>query len=79
MFYSAILLDLLSLTLQNGQIGWYSGNSVPHSGQYQAMLMIPHGLPAHSSLMDLCTGGAEQTPSNFMINPRHVVAWSTLE
>jgi hypothetical protein len=56
MLYSAILLDLLSLMLQNGQIGWYSENSVPHPGQYQATLAIPYGLLAHTSLLDLCSG-----------------------
>jgi hypothetical protein len=30
-------LDLLSLMLQNGHIGWYSVKLVLHLGQYQAM------------------------------------------
>ncbi|MEM4251742.1 MAG: hypothetical protein QW828_07915 [Candidatus Bathyarchaeia archaeon] len=32
---STALLDLLSLILQNGHIGWYSVNTILHWGQYQ--------------------------------------------
>jgi len=50
---SETLFDLLSLTVHNGHIGWYSENSVPHRGQYQAILATLNGLLGHASLLDL--------------------------